>query len=126
MWVLRVKVSPNWRCSSIVRNLELRREVEVEIGWIWKVKRLAEATMGKCQPEKRVSMLNIANTFGNCRKKSPVSHNQSEYQYTTWVSWGLLYFVSHNLVPLIRSRLPITQFHRSLPFFLCASNHNCI
>lgn len=48
MWVLRVKVSPNLRCSSIVRNLELRREVELEIGWIRKVKRLAEATMGKC------------------------------------------------------------------------------
>ena len=29
-------------------DLELRREVEVEIEWIRKVKRLAEATMGKC------------------------------------------------------------------------------
>lgn len=32
----------------INRNLELRREVEVEMGWIRKVKRLAEATMGNC------------------------------------------------------------------------------
>lgn len=60
-------MSSSWGCSTKVRNLnlELRREAEVEIGWI-KNKGLAEATMGKCRAEKkRVILLNIASASGS-------------------------------------------------------------
>lgn len=83
----------------------------MEIGWIRQVRGLAE-TLGKhhgknVQQEKRVNILNIASALGSFRKKSRVPTGQNEHQ-NTWVSWGLLYLMSHNHVPLTRSRLSVT------------------
>lgn len=55
--LLGADMSSGWRCSTKVRNLilEHRREAEVEIGWIKKIKGLSEATMGKCTAGKKGS-----------------------------------------------------------------------
>lgn len=57
-WGLEANTSSSWRCSTIVRdlNLELRSEAEVETGWIKKVKGLAEAFVGKMYSRKRRSI----------------------------------------------------------------------
>lgn len=114
-------MSPVWRCSSIVRNLNRSSEERQK----WRLDG-SEKSRDWLRPpwenvrgEKRVNILNIASAFGSCRK-SMGSHSQGEHQYTTWVSWGLLYLMSHNHVPLTRSHLPIMWFHSSQYFSFVA------
>ena len=73
--------------------------------------------MGKCTAGKEGQYTKYSQCFWKLQEEVlgfPQSESSSVH------NMGLLGLMSHNLVPLTRSRLPITWFHRSLYFSFVA------